>query len=107
MGLGIARTVKRFAFWSRQEEPAASRRFGGRATIDQPGLLEVHGRSIPGVIQNVGLRGVFFAALELPEVDACGTLWGPSGRKMDVRVTWRSLGATRGVGLSFDAPPPN
>lgn len=99
--------MKRFAFWSRQEAPAASRRFGGRATIDQPGLLEVHGRSIPGVIQNVGLRGVFFASLELPEVDARGTLWGPNGRKVDVRVTWRSHGSIRGVGLSFDAQAPN
>ena len=72
------------------------RRFGGGQDAE-----------IPGVIQNVGLRGVFFAALELPEVDARGTLWGPGGRPIDVQVTWRSLGSIRGVGLRFDAPPPS
>ena len=106
MALGIAKTIKRFAFWSRPEAPSASRRFGGRAAVDQPGLLEVHGRSIPGVIQNVGLRGVFFASLELPEIDARGTLWGPEGRPIDVQVSWRSLGSIRGVGLRFDAQSP-
>ena len=101
--MGIIRKMKRFAFWSRHEEPGLSRRFGNRATIDQPGLLEVHGRSIPGVIHNVSLRGVFFSSLEVPEVDAPGILWGPNGRKVDVRVAWqRRSRSSRGVGLTFE-----
>ena len=85
-------------------EPTQSRRFGNRADIDQPATLTVDGTSIEGVISNVGLRGAFFAAEELPKVGATGMLQREGARGVEVWVVWHKEGAESGVGLSFDGP---
>ena len=87
-----------------QNEPTQSRRFGNRATIEQPAMLTVDGRIIPGVISNVGLRGAFFTAAELPHPGTAGMLQREGARGVDVWVVWQRDGANGGVGLSFDAP---
>ncbi len=78
------------------------KRFGSRVLINQPGQLQMNGRAILGVIENVGLRGVFFSAGHVPKLDTQGTLKGPDGKPIPVRVVWQRRGATPGVGLAFE-----
>ena len=82
-------------------ETEIPRRFGQRADINQPAQLAVGDRVVLGVIKNVGLRGVFFAAARPPKLGTTGTLWGPQGREIPVRVVWMSKGPISGVGLEF------
>ncbi len=81
-----------------------SRRFGNRATIEQPAILTVGEQAIRGVISNVGLRGAFFASSDLPAAGTAGTLAREGARGVDVWVVWQREGVQPGVGLSFDAP---
>lgn len=78
-------------------------RYGGRVSILQVGALVIGDRSVPGVIQNVGLRGAFFAGGWLPKVGQRGTLLGPMGRPIPVRVVSRRRFGNAGVGLAFDS----
>ncbi len=78
-------------------------RFGQRVDVHQPAQLAIGDRVLLGVIENVGLRGVFFAAPRPPEIDHRGTLRGPEGRPIPVRVVWQRRGDLPGVGLAFDS----
>ena len=82
-------------------QPEIPRRFGQRATINQPAQLAVGDHVVLGVIRNVGLRGVFFAAARPPKIGTSGTLWGPEGRAIPVRVVWKTSAPVAGVGLEF------
>jgi hypothetical protein len=78
-------------------------RFGGRATIQQPGVLEIGGKTIPGVIRDVGLQGVFFATPYAPATGTTGTLRRYGGKGIAVRVVRRAETGSPGVGLAFDS----
>lgn len=94
--------IARFFRSLRRRRRAAEDRFGGRVIIEQRGVLEVCDRTIHGVIHDVGLRGAFFAAAELPLPGSRGCLRRSDGLPIDVRVVWRQLGPAGGVGLAFD-----
>ena len=79
------------------------RRFGQRVAVHQPAQLAVGDRVLLGVIENVGLRGVFFAAPRPPDIDRRGVLRGPEGKPIAVRVVWQRRGDLPGVGLAFDS----
>lgn len=79
-------------------------RYGGRASILQVGSLVIGDRTVGGVIQNVGLRGAYFAGSQLPRVGERGTLFGPGG-PIAVRVVSRRRFGNPGVGLAFDGTP--
>lgn len=81
----------------------AGRRFGNRAEIQQPGTLTIDGREVSGIIQNVGLRGAFFATGQLPAPGTRGVLARDGGRGINVQVIWQKRGAQPGVGLRFDS----
>ncbi len=85
------------------DHDAPSRRFGNRADIQQPGILTIDGRAVSGVIQNVGLRGAFFATGELPVPGARGVLTRRGGRGVNVQVIWQKRAPEPGVGLRFDS----
>lgn len=76
-------------------------RFGGRANIQQPGVLEIGGQAIPGVIRNVGLQGAFFATPYAPATGSVGTLRRYGGKEIEVRVVRRAESGSPGVGLAF------
>jgi len=86
---------------SYEDEPG--RRFGNRAEIEQPGTLTIDGRAATGVIQNVGLRGAFFATGNLPAPGTRGVLTRHGGRGVNVQVVWQKQGPQPGVGLRFDS----
>ncbi len=79
------------------------RRFGNRAEIEQPGTLTINGQEVTGTIQNVGLRGAFFATVQLPAPGTRGVLARNGGRGIHVQVVWQQRGAQPGVGLRFDS----
>jgi PilZ domain-containing protein len=80
-------------------------RFGNRAAIRQPAILQLDGRVIDGTIENVGLGGAFFTASELPAAGTRATLRRLGGRAVPVRVMWQRRGGQSGVGLMFAEPP--
>jgi hypothetical protein len=82
---------------------AASRRFGNRASIDQPGVLHIGELPIAGVIRNVGLRGAFFQTNSLVAKGSRGKLTRTGGKAVEVRVVWQRVDPTPGVGLAFEA----
>ena len=88
---------------SDSHDTTTQRRFGNRATIEQPAVLRIGELPISGVISNVGLRGAFFQTNSLVAKGSRGTLTRTGGKAVEVRVVWQRVEPTPGIGLAFDA----
>jgi hypothetical protein len=103
MGLEFGMLRELFSTDKRLPVERDEKRFGGRVSVLQHGELEVEGRAVDGVIQDVGLGGAFFWAKWLPKVGQTGTLRGPDKRPITVRVVRKSRFGRSGVALAFDS----